>query len=275
MRSISITTLVVALLGGCDPDTISHHTDAADGAVADGGAGSATISIHVQGDQRKTSFTDGLAGQTPGEYTMGLGRFELLRSATDSQPVTVFDHGAKPVQVKMLGKTLAGTARLADLTPGSYTHGRALLSSSSFTVAATVHAGLALPGQLQVTAALSDSTIDGKPWKQNQVSFTFSSGSIKHTVPGVLPPLPSTPVGTTVQQGGKTYLVFPLPAPLKVAPGPHPDSDITVVFKVFESFRWQDQTKPGFKKGTFDVDALGLSFEPVLSFGATGYGVEL
>ncbi len=49
----------------------------------------------------------------------------------------------------------------------------------------------------------------------------------------------------------------------------------TIVYKVFESFRWLDEAKPNYKKKVFDVDGLAMTYEPVKSFGATGYGVEL
>ena len=284
-RSWYLPALALGLLlgSGCE-ETIDHHTDGGpveDGAGAgeglaggEGGAGH-TLSIYIKSDRRTVTFSDGLVGQTPRSYKMGLVRFELLRSATDKAPVTVFDHGNKPVLVDMLGTTLAGQADLESLTPGSYTHGRVLFSSCEFTVDATVHAGLVVPGEIKVVAALSDTTINGKPWKQGQTTFTFKSGSIQHTVPGLLPPLPSTGGGIVTQSGGKTYMTFTYPTPIIVAPPATRSVVGSMVYKVFESFRWQDETKPNYKKKVFDVDALGLTFEPVKNFGATGYGVEI
>ena len=275
---VLLLTLTPFAGAGCD-DPVKHFTDGASvddgGAPAEGGASGQFLSIYVQGDKRPTTFTDGLSGQTPKDYKMGLARFELLRSATDNSPMTVFDHKDKPVMVDMLKKTLVGKADLATLTPGTYTHGRVLLTSCQFTVSATVHAGLALPGDIQVKAALSDTTMDGKPWKQGQTTFTFKAGAITQTVPGLLPPLPSTGGGSVVQKGGKTFMLFAYPAPIIVAPVATRSYSGTMVYKVFESFRWQDETKPNYKKKVFDVDALAMTFELVKSFGATGYGVEL
>ena len=267
---------------GCD-DPIHHESDGGaseggvtDGLTGEGGASGHFLTIQVQGDSRPTTFTDGLWGQTPKDYKMGLARFELLRSATDNSPMMVFDHKDTAVMVDMAKKTLVGKVDLANLTPGTYTHGRVLLTSCQFTVAATVHAaGLAVPGEIQVKAALSDSTVDGKPWKQGQTTFTFKAGAIQQTVPGLLPPLPSTGGGSVVQQGGKTYMVFTYPAPIIVAPVATRSYTGTIVYKIFESFRWLDETKTNYTKKVFDVDGLGLTFEPVKSFGATGYGVEL
>ena len=274
-----------ALVGaGCD-EPVNHFTDdgahagdggAADGLEGEGGAGGHSLSIYVQGDNRPTSITDGLAGQTPKNYTMGLAHFELLRSATDPSPVTVFDHKDKPVMVDMLKKTLVGEADLASLTPGTYTHGRVVLTSCEFTVATTVHVGgLPVPGDILVKAALSDTRLDGKAWKQGQTTFTFKAGALAQTVPGLLPPLPSTGGGSVVQKDGKTLMLFTYPTPIIVAPAATKSHSGTIVYKVFESFRWQDEAKPNYKKKVFDVDGLALTFEPVKSFGATGYGVEL
>lgn len=289
--------MVLLLLGGCT-ETITHETS--DGSITDGSiahdnrmadlavdrtadqqATGPALRIHVKGDLTPVTFTDGLAGQTPKSYTMGLVRFELMRSATDPSPVTVFDHGATPVQVDMLSTTLAGSAPIADLTPGTFTHGRALLAYCIFTVVGTVHAGLSLSGDLTVTGALSDTTINSKSYQQNQADYTFKAGSIQQTLPGTLPPLPSVGGGSVVQEEGKTWLVFSFPSPIVLQGivsgdlATPRDQSATIIYKVFESFRWQDQTKPGYAAGVFDVDALAMSFEPVVSFGATGYSVVI
>lgn len=279
MNRKSTLCLIALLMGGCE-DPVNHNptTDGGagttDGLAADGGAG--MLRIYVQGDKRPTTFADKLSGQTPRDYKMGLAHFELLRSANDPSPLTVFDHKDTAVMVDMLKRNLVGQAELAKLTPGTYTHGRVLLTWCEFTVAATVHAaGLALPGDIQVKAALSDTTHQGKAWKQGQATFTFKAGTLQQTAPGLLPPLPSTGGGAVVQQGGKTYMVFTYPAPIIIAPSANKSYTGTMVYKVFESFRWQDETKLNYKAKVFDVDGLGLTYEPVKGFGATGYGVEL
>lgn len=280
--------LAALLLCACDTDTIDHG--AADGATDAGiadqapgpdrgasgdGAGGHVIRIRVKGDTTPRSFSDGFAGQTPKTYVMGLARYELMTSATDPAPVVAFDHGHNPVDVDLLGQTLAGTARIADIPAGSYTHGRVLLTHSRFTIAATVHAGVPVPGTITTVVALSDTTINGAPWKQNQASFTFKAGTLEQTVPASLPALPSTGGGTVVQQGGKTWLVFPFPKPITISSATARDHDATIIYKVFESFRWQDETAAGYQTDVFDVDALKQTVEPVKNYGATGYAIEL
>lgn len=279
--------LALSLAAGCGTDTIEHGS--LDGSAADGGAttretrpgeasahdggGDGTLSIWIRGDLTPASFGDGLAGQTPKPYTMGLGRFDLMTSSADPNPVTVFDHGAKPVEVDLLGLTLGGSAKLSALKGGSYGWGRVLLTSSTFTVATTVHVGIPVGGTIKVQTALSDTTLEGKAWTQGQTTFTFAAGSFQQTLPAALPPLPTTGGGSVVQTGGKTWLVFPFPSPLSIGPSAK-DHKATIVYKVFESFRWQDETKAGYAAKVFDVDGLALSFEPVKNFGATGYAIE-
>jgi hypothetical protein len=255
--------------GGPAPDQLLP-----DAAPPEGDAGDRFISIYIKGDTTTQPPADGLSGQTPQNYVMGLGRFDLLRSAQDPAPVVAFDHGAKPVMVDMLKTTLGGKARIADLPAGAYTHGRVLLTMATFTVAATGHgAGLAVPGKVTVTAALSDTTIKGAPWKQNQAEFTGDFKPLPPvTIPAPLPPLPSTGGGSVVQEGGRTWLVFQFPKPLEVSPATGRDHRATIIYRVRESFRWQDQAKPGFAPKVFDIDMAG--FEAVKSFGATGYAVE-
>jgi hypothetical protein len=289
MRTLrALGSLTLALAVGCT-DTISHQTDGSveglkpdthapveariDQTRADGGG--ATFTIYIKGDKTATTFSDGFVGQTPKEYKMGLGRYDIMKSPSDPAPVTVFDHGATPVDVDLLGTTLAGSAKIAALPAGTYTHGRVLLTHATFTVAATVHAGVPWPGDIRVVTALSDTTIDGKSWTQGQTTFTFIAGTIQQTVPGVIPPLPSTGGGSVVQVGGKTWMIFPFPTPLTLYPALTQSYQGTMIYKVFESFRWEDQSLTGYTAKVFDVDALKMTFEPVKNFGATGYSVEI
>lgn len=290
MRKLApfLALLGASALAGCN-DNIEHQSPldgradsspAADSGPASAEAGSGDLrreggggllSIFIRGDLTPKVFSDGLSGQTPKQYVMGLGRFDILRSPGDPAPVTVFDHGQKPVEVNLLSETLGGSRPLAELPPGTYSHGRVLLTHARFAVAAVVHAGsgVLLPGDISSVVALSDGTIDGKPWTQGQATFSFAG----FTVPGTVPALPSTAGGTIVSSGGRTWLVFPFPEPLAVGSS-GADHKATIIYQVYESFRWQDQDKAGYQPKTFDVDPLAMSFEPVLNFGATGYSIE-
>jgi len=245
-------------------DTVAHEAQPADDAA------SPMLSIFIRGESTPTTFTDGYSGQTPKEYRMGLGRFDIMTSAADPSPVTVFDHGASPVEVDMLSKTLGGQAPIADLPAGTYTHGRVLLTMTSFTVAATVHIGAAVPGDLKVVVALSDTTVGGAAWSKGKATFTFA----QQTLPAVVPPFPTTGGGAVVEEPGKTWLVFPFPAPITLSPTTASHT-ATIVYKVYQAFRWEDESKAGYAPGAFDVDPLAMSWEPLKNFGATGYAVEL
>jgi hypothetical protein len=146
-----------------------------------------------------------------------------------------------------------------------------------FTVDATAHvASTAVPGELTVSAALSDTTIAGQPVTKGQAQFTFTAGAVSRTLPGTLPALPSTAGGTVVEEGTQTWLAFPLGQPLVGLDPSDPRIIVgTITYDVFESFRWRDLDVTGYAVGVFDLDATQLTFEPVLNFGATGYHVTI
>jgi hypothetical protein len=283
MMLIRLGIFAVLLMGALSCGTTFLGGPGADGgpsggsgrSLTDGGpAEEGTIEIYVQGELTPKVFSDGLSGQTPEDYVMGLSRFDLMRSATDPAPVTAFDHGARSVEVDMLGRTLAGTARTAEIPTGVYAYGRVLLTMTRFTVRATAHGqGLSLPGKLKVTGALSDTTLDGQPWTKGQAQYTFTAGGLfSRTMAGPLPPLPSTAGGGIVPEGGRTWLVFPFPTPLAVDPHSRARHQATIIYEVFDSFRWEDQAGPGYSSGVFDI--AETTFEPVRNFGATGYRIE-
>ena len=249
------------------PDTTTPD----DARPSDAG-GDAWLTIRVGGNTTPKTLNDGLSGQTPTTYTMSLARYEIMTSATDPNPVVVFDHGAKPVQIDMLaGAQVAGRGKLSSIPSGTYTHGRVQLTSTTFVIAATVHAAMALPGTVEITAALSDTTIGGKAWKQGEVSYTFSVWPTP--VPGLLPPLPATPGGQIIQKDGKTWMIFPFTKPLKIVSSSPSSWTSTIIYEVADSFRWQDNPNvAGYKAKVFDVSVLPApSFETVKAFGATGY----
>lgn len=284
--ALLLTTLLVAPLSGCsDGDPPGLADGAVDSRARDAGSDTTSLSdtleasgrliIRVGGDTTPKTIADGLAGQTPKAYTMSLSRYEIMTSAQDPSPVLVFDHKDQPVAIDMLkGPQEAGSAALTTIPTGTYTHGRVKLTSTSFTVAATVHAPGPLPGEVTVTAALSDGKLDGTDVKQGDVSYVFSV--FPTPIPGVLPPLPPTPGGQIVQQGGETWMVFPFTKPLFISSASPTDWTATITYQVADSFRWEDDTsKAGHQPDVFDVTALPTpSFEAVKSFGATGYLIE-
>ncbi|HEY3355952.1 MAG TPA: hypothetical protein VGQ83_22055 [Polyangia bacterium] len=280
-RFVAARLAVAALLSvaACGSSSGAGGVDAATDAGADDAppagdaAGRAVIEIYVAGDLTPKTFTDGASGETPLSYTMGLSRFDLLRSAADPAPVTVFDHGPDWVELNLLDTSLAGSVATASLPAGTYTHARVLLSMARCAVAATAHLGTAsIPGTFTITGAFRDTTIDGTPLTHGQARYAFEALGQTQSSGGALPPLPSTPGGTVVTDASGTWLVFQLPQPLPIDPTSPATHRATITYEVYESFRWQDQATAGFADGVFDLTATAA--EPVVSFGATGYRIE-
>ena len=275
-----ISVIAATASSGCgrpldsfDPRTLDGGVDAdldGDAQTADSGP---LVSIYAEGDRTEKTFTDGLSGQTPSHYVMWINKFELLRSANDSNPALVFDHGTDYAMADMLSAdaSMVGQIPAADLPLGIYTHARVVLIAASVTVddAAFHFMGTPTPGPLNIFAALSDCVIDQQSYSQNDAEYTFNSV----TYDGTLPQLPTTSVGTIEQTGGETLLTVILPESLDLRAPPENDQNVTVVFEVYECFRWQELQQPDYQDGVFDFTQT--SYEPVMNFGATGYRIEL
>jgi hypothetical protein len=255
---------------------------ATDGAVQTDGGGDPDgstgyqLRIYVEGDMTPKTFTDGYSGQTPTDYYMGISRFDIMTSETDPNPVTVFDYGENYMEVDMSQNTEVGSVALADIPFNFYSHGRVLLKMTRFDVETTVHATMPpadLPGTVTVVAALSDALIDNVQRSQDWVQYTFNvMGGI--TTTGTLPELPSTGGGTVVKENGRLWLVFPLTGGLTIDPLPTQDHSATIIYEIYESFRWQDEQETNYTDDVFDSNADG-STEPVMNFGATGYQINV
>jgi hypothetical protein len=265
---------------GCGGST----TSAADGGLdattqhdagADDAPGRAVIEIYVEGDATPKSYADGYSGQTPRDLYLGLQRFELLRSLGDSLPVKVFDVSPSYLEVEMSAKSLVGVGRTPDIPAGTYTHGRVLLTMARSTVDVTAHTGaLSLAGTMTILDAISDATIDGTPYAKGQCQLTFVSGGVTNTQASTLPPLPSTAGGTIVDEGPRTWMVFPFPTPLAIDPTDSTTHQATITYEIFESFRWEEKQLTDYTNSVWDVSANIIDSEVVKNFGATGYRIE-
>ncbi len=255
----------------------SQDGDVIDGGV-DGGHALIPIDIYVKGDDSPKTIDDGYWGQTPRNYFVGFSRVDLMKSADDANPVTVFDFGSDYVEVDMSAETKVGTADLFDIPPGVYGYGRALLVMTRFDVDVTVHVTVpsaSVPGEANVVAALSDCTIDGQARSQGWAQYAFHVPNYPSvTTEGTLPDLPSTGAGTIVKENGRMWLVFPIDPPLTVAPIPNVATKLTITYDIYESFRWEDQSTEGYAQGVFDSDQSGNT-EPVRKFGATEYHIAV
>jgi hypothetical protein len=298
-KAVLVASLAIlnAVLIGCDAEPAALEPDAstdleddagpiADASpdsdpdaspTADAGPEGYQLVINVQGDLTPKVFDDGLSGQTPTNYFMGVQRLDIEKAGDEADPwVTVFDHGADYVEVDMHASQTAGTASFADLPPGSYSRCRVLLAMARFDVEATVHVDVppvALHGPLTVVTALSDTVIDGQTRAQSWAEFTFDLGGYTTSREGSIPELPSAPGAEVVQEGGRTWLVFPLESPIVIPASVTRDYEMTITYDIFESFRWADQALPGYVEGIFDVNASTGAWEPVMSFGATDYHI--
>lgn len=261
--------------GQPDPDGDTVEPDGSTGdedggtTEEDGGPQGATLYIYVEGDLSPKNFNDGLSGQTPKIYTMSLSRYDIMTSADDPNPVTVFDYSTGSREIDMLGRTLAGQTPISDLPTGVYTHGRVRLTSTFFRVDATLHyMDTSIPGELDTFGVLSDTVIDGVPRQKGEATYTFMG----QTMPGTLPELFPTMGGSVVEEPGTTWLVFSLLTPMNISSEETQDHESTIIYEVYESFRWLDLQEPYYQTGIFDVSMS--DWEPVLNFGATGYRIE-
>jgi hypothetical protein len=270
--------LVAAGCGGSSSAPADGGADTArpEDAGADDAPGREVIEIYIEGDPiTPKTYTDGYSGQTPRDFTMGLQRLELLRAADDPDPVTVFDLPSGYTEVDMSQKTLLGVGRTGEIPAGSYSHVRALLIMARFTVDATAHSGSAsLAGAVTVLDAISDATIDGTPLTKGQCRLHFESPSYSTTLTYTLPPLATATGGTLVDDGPRTWLLFPFPLPIDIDPADTATHQATVTFETYESFRWEEKALSGYTTGVWDVAMATTDAEAVKSFGATGYHLD-
>lgn len=248
-----------------------------DAQSSDRDLGSGNIEIWVRGDLTPKTFNDGLAGQTPEAQSFSIGRLDLLRTATDTRQVVAFDHGQNPVAADMLGRTLVARVSSASIAPGTYRWGRVLLTSVELRVRATAHVpglGFGVPGTITTIGALSNTQLNGTSWMKGRAEYRFESVGQSYTMAGTLPPFPSTSGGSIVETSTTTWLVFPFSTAFRVDPANTQPQSSTIVYDVYESFRWQDQNTAGFAVGVFDVDGASQSTEPVHQVGATNYRTE-
>ncbi|MCB9557126.1 MAG: hypothetical protein H6707_13545 [Deltaproteobacteria bacterium] len=257
--------------GALRPD-LASDASAVDAALVDGATGPQVV-IVVTGDPTAKTISDGLAGQTPRNYRMAFGAFRALKDLNDPAPLELLDYRQAPREVDLSQRTVVGSASLASLAAGSYTYGEVLLTKAQFEVDATIHfAGQSIAQSITVVAALSDTTIAGKAWKQGEAQVTVPI--IGQPYNFSLPALPSTAGGTLIQKNGETWMRFAFGKPLLIDPQQPTGAEAEIIYETYESFRWQDTQQSGHQPNLFDITAgLPPLIEPVLNFGATGYRV--
>jgi hypothetical protein len=243
----------------------------------DEGAEGPTLEFVIVGDpDSDVTFQDSYASQTPAAFFVGVQKVELLASADDPSPVTVFDAGDdKFTEVDMQASTSLATIDLFQVLSGTYTHARIQLATARFAVQATVHPPFPVPslqGPVSVVAALGDTVIDSTPRSQDWVQYSFSAGGFPFVKTGALPPFPRSATGTVIKESGRTWLQMELSEHLTIAPSLSMNYVATVRMKTKNCFRWEDQSTSGHATGVFDTDSSGNS-EPVESFGPGDYSI--
>lgn len=234
------------------------------------------LRIWIAGDKKPVSFTDGLAGKTPNDFTMGIQKFEILRSRTDPNPVTVFDFKDKFTQSSMDVRTLVGAGFFSTIPKGTYTFGRTTVVNMSFNVPASAHAaGFAIPGLLKIYYAIGNhKDAKGKTYKIGDVAGSFDGAGQSFPYQTNIPVKfslsdPETWVETS---SGKTEFYFKIGKPIDSSVVTQ-DVDVTLNFSIYEAFRWRDLDKPKYTKNVFDMTTSPSTSEQVLRYGANNYRI--
>lgn len=273
----AIFALLSAGLAACSGGSSEDGLDATGGGGSSGAASTeAVIRVHLTSSTAPVPQTDGLSGQTPLTYVTGIRSYKLLRSMADPSPATVFDLGKGFVEASYAdgADTLLATVPLASIPEGKYAFARVVHTHNRYRVKATLHDTTTLVGEFDDVFVLSnDTTLDGVVHAQGDYTYTFLYAGTKTPTSGTNGILPeSTTMGgfTVVNEGGEWAYYFPVD--MVIDHGPK-DRDTYLRVNVFEAFRWQDEAKPGYLPGVFDVTASG--YEPVKRFGANSFAVEV
>ncbi len=262
-------------MGGSGPGGAGGGS--AQGGSAQGGA-APEITIRFRSTTDPFAHSDGLSGQTPISHISGVRKLQLYQSPTDPNPLTVFDFGTDFVEVSYAdgADTPVHTLPASSLPQGVYTMARVVHSHVRYEVAATMHVnGQALPGTFDNLQVLSDGTlIDGQARNHGHYQYVFSTGNLQFPISGDDAPVPEwseTGGFSTKLDNGEWSYTFPVE--LLLSPDLAEDIDIVLDVNMHESFRWQDQSEPGFAPAVFDT--VPTAFEPVKRFGANDFGLSL
>ncbi len=272
--------------GGGQADGGGGQSDGGGGnTTTDGGGGSggstssgANIEIHMRSSTAPFAHMDGLAGQTPSLHKSGVRSLTLFRQMGDPEPLEVFDFGQDSVEVDYAdgADTLIYTAKAGDLPEATFTVARVVHTYVKYKVSASMHyMGFTIPGEFDNMQVMSDGTlVDGQLRDAGYYEYEFTGASQTFPVSGTNAPVPEYDAGggfSVVFENGEWAYYFPVNLP--VNPGLATDVSVVLGVNMHESFRWQDETMPGYATGIFDVTPT--TFEPVLRFGANSFSLTL
>jgi hypothetical protein len=241
-----------------------------------GGSGGTTgvgrIDIYLTGDATPHAFSDGLSGQTPRDYLIAVGAYEVLTSADDPTPVPCFAH-ASPVVADLSLDNLMGSCETASIPTGLYTHGRVQVDWASYTVDAVYQSTFPIPGEYTFFRAYSDTDVGGVSYLAGEGSVTFSYAAGSDTYPWVFTDLPQVPGVQYDVVNGKLWITFPFTHALPIDQSNTDLHWARMNWEIFNAFRWSELAYPGYSTGTWDTSLNILASEPVHYDGVTGYYV--
>jgi len=232
------------------------------------------IRIYVEGDTTPKTFADGLAGQTPFEYFIGVSSYQALRSADDPAPVLCFDYGADTFAIDLGTDNLVGRCPTSAFPLGTYTHGMTKVDWITYKVVGDVHAGtLTLPATFQVFKAFSACDYEGTHYAAGDGWVGYDVGGTTGTIPYVFPELAAIAGVTYRTEGDAFYMVFPFTHPFVIGAVDTAEHWSRMFWEIADSYRWVDLRLEGYAAGRWDVSASGTT-EETRMFGVSGYHIE-
>lgn len=242
----------------------------ADGICPDCGA----IRIYVAGDDSEKTFTDGLAGQTPFDYFIGVSSFEVLRRADDPAPVPCFDYGADTFSIDLQTDNLVGRCATSSFPLDTYTHGRVKVDWISYRVAGDVHTAAAtLSTTFRIFKAFSACDYEEQHYAAGEGWVGYDIGGIAGRIPYVFPEPPALAGVSLVTDGDATWMVFPFTHPFVIGADDTAEHWSRMFWEIYESFRWTDVRLDGYAAGRWDVAPAGTTETPEM-FGVSGFHIE-
>jgi hypothetical protein len=228
--------VLVILAAGCALPEGSPNTDAGSELPAE----DAFVYVHLRASHDAVPHAPATTGQTPRAWSSGIRSLHLLRTIDDAAPALVFSWA------------------------------RAVHTHVRFTIDATFHSTVALPGELEDLIVLSDRTlIDGALRSRGDYRYVFRTGTAEYPAEGsgfALAPIPGGGFTARVENGETAYY---FPVFLEVSDELTEDVHMIFEVNVHEGFRWTEQPYPSFESGVFDTSLAGT--EPIVQAGANGY----
>ncbi len=257
-----------------DDDTDDNDDD------ANTNTGNYTYELYIKGDNAKKTFTDGLSGQTPNPFKLGVHKFALMESANDTSPFMLFDNGSSYKEVDLLKETKVVSGNVKDIPSGNYTHAKVKLTFVEHSIQAKGHTFVDTDVTINTLVGINSVTRNSVTVSAGQVALTGVVMNLPINLP--VQNMEIVPPGVTKKvENGEVWWIVPLPSPLSVSGTGTKNYTIKLVLDVYEGFRWKDETtNPKFSAKEFDisVDVLNnfaATYEPVTYFGITNYKVDV